>query len=168
MNTNTVTETETTETETPYLFLENSFDPTAYGQGSEIIVAKKAWFADTPYCQLRNRWGQLAENDMDGEHNGEDCCDTVMAHEYWDGSNHQTIEYGSEDAAYSEVTDETEIAKYADLVEKALHDNRYPFEDAGTGYTACEIDGYKITESIWQGAWEIYTISKIQSDEDFQ
>jgi hypothetical protein len=154
----------TTKTnKTPYLFLENSYE-----QGAGIIVAKKAWFAETPYCQLRNDWGQIAEDDMEGEHNGEDCCDTVMAYEYWDGSNYQTIEYGGEGAAYSEVTDDDEVAKYIELVEKANYDNRYPFRETSTGYKSCEIDGYKITESIWQGAWEIYTISEIQSAEDYQ
>lgn len=143
---------------TNYIFLEDSHEP----QGG-ILVAKQDWFTKTPICQTRTQSGQLAANEMEGEHDGETCCESVLAYEYWDGSNHQTIEIGGDyENRYSEITGDAEIAKYTELVEKARTDDNYPFEERSTGYKSCEIDGYRITESIWQGAWELYTIQEIE------
>ena len=138
---------------TPYLFLEDT-------DNNKILVCKKEWFADTALCQTYYSSGQLAVEDMDGEHDGEGCCYTVRSYDYWNGSNHQSIILSNEfDNRYPEVTDDEEIAKYVGLVEQAQTED---FRQMGTGYNGCEIDGYEVVESQWQGDFELYFISEVQ------
>lgn len=165
--TNTATETKTVQQiaeATPYLFLEADWSD---NPNREIIVAKKDWFEDVPSCEIRNSYG-IIEDDCQtkDENGGECCCETVRAYEFWDGSNHKHIVISAPwDVHYSIIDDENDIAELSDVVVKAKTDNNYPFEDGSTGYKSCEVGDYRVTESIWTDAWELYTITLLE-DED--
>ncbi len=82
----------------------------------------------------------------------------------WNGSNHQSVIVEADwDLRYSVITDEEEIAKYVAILEKAEDEE---FRAAGTGYHTAEVEldeeTYNVTQSQWQGDWELYTITETE------
>ncbi len=63
---------------TPYIFIEDSYES---NYSNKVLVAKKAWFEPTPQCQTYNSYGYICSNEMDGEHNGVDCCESVQSYD---------------------------------------------------------------------------------------
>lgn len=149
--------------ETPYIFLEenNSFNP-----NREILVAKQEWFTDVPSCKLRNQYGYVEDGcETKESNNGECCCEAVSAYEFWNGSNHIHIVISAPwDVDFTIIDDEKEIAELTDVVVKAKTDNDYPFEEGSTGHRSCMVGAYRVTESFWQDAWELFTITLIEDE----
>lgn len=145
--------TKTVATETPYLFLTYAG---SQNPNTEYLVAKKSWFEEVPTCQLRNSYGIIDDDCYTKDENdGECCCETATAYEYWDGSNHQHLVINAPyDVDCSEETDEDLIAELTEAVE-----NKTYVGEGSTGYTNYEFEKFDIVKSIWQGDWELFTIT---------
>lgn len=147
------TEIATTQ-ETKHLFIYDTYD-------EKVLVAKPEWFKTMPACELYNQYGIPVDNDHEQDPDGEEgdmiCnCGQVRAYNYFNGSNWQSVVIDADyDLRYEEITDEEEIAKYENALAAMEFDN-----DRQTGYTVYTAPGFRIVESIWQGAWELFTIEK--------
>lgn len=162
---------------TPYLFINDA-------ENNKILVCKKDWFEWMPITDTYNRYGMQLSDEYErycdvndeikakcealGEYSHCEECQhalpEVKAYNYWDGSNHQSliIESTEFDTNIDVIVDDEEIAKYHNLVEKAVHDDKYPFREMGTGYRGCKIDKYEVVQSQWQDDFELYFISEAE------
>jgi hypothetical protein len=142
-----------------YIFLTDDHDDNY--SGLKVLVAKKDWFKQMPVCQLRDQYGMTHEREFHEEdENGEtECnCEEATAYEYWDGSNFQTAVLDAPgESRYSEITDETEIARY----EKALADkDGVEYEERRTGYRTWNVGDLRVVQSFWQGDWDLFRIEE--------
>ena len=126
-----------------------------------VLVAKTTWFKTIPTCELYSQYGLPVENNHE-EDGGECCCLEVRAYNYWNGSNWQSVVIEADyDLRYSEIEDKEEIARYEAAIENMEFDN-----DDQTGYKVYTAPGFEITESAWQGDWELYTIQETEETEE--
>lgn len=175
--------TQNTQTESPYLFIEELYTS---NPNREIIVAKKDWFETVKVSDTYDNNGMQTDPcecscdccfDEDGDALGFDCHDCenkniedcennyeLEAYTFWNGSNHQTIVLESEffDTPYSIIDDDKEITQFTDIIEKAETDDDYPWKDGSAGYKSCNISGYQVTQSFWQGNWSLYEITLLE------
>jgi hypothetical protein len=157
-----------------YMFLTDD-----YGHEEGILVAKRDWFKQMPISELFNEYGQSVEVERgcdycdtcsENEENDKYSCDceecienlpVVLAYNYWNGQNHASVVIeGEGETRYSEVTDEEEIARY----EQALENMKHECERGGIDYF--KAPGFDIQRSRFQGAWELYTITKRDEDNE--
>src|SRR5262249_38772857 len=124
------------------------------GEG-RILVARDSWFKTMNSWETYNTYGQIGEHECSTP--GEcECEDEVKAHNYWNGHNYASviIQADNYDTRFTEVDDEDEIDRYTEALENA------EFSRESTGRQYYRANGLEITDSQWQGDWELYSIAE--------
>ncbi len=151
-----------------FLFLEDN----APFAGRKILVTKRSWFSWTPISQTYDQWGkvrnlehycgnQAEDGNFPCQKDGAETCSEfkVLSMDYWNGSNWQTVviqheEIGTDGCRYTEITDKADIERFILALKNAKFFRRT------TGHHNYTANGLLICQSIWQGHFELFSISE--------
>lgn len=118
-----------------------------------VAVACQSWFSWVNASETYDKYGLRLEFEPYGDYQ-------VLAYNYWDGNNFQTITIDAEwETRYRQITDKEQIEQLTALLENA----HFLFQKAGAKYYKSAVDeSLIISDSRWPEEWPLFKIFDVE------